>query len=46
MDVGGVFLAVLSAVFNGSFGTLSKIKRVQEAEVNILMVSERDKCCT
>lgn len=33
MDVGGILLAVLAAIFNGSFGTLSKIKRVQEAQV-------------
>ena len=35
VDVGGVFLAVLSAILNGSFGTLSKIKRVQEAGVHL-----------
>ena len=46
VDVGGVFLAVLSAVFNGTFGTLSKIQRVQEAEVSKLMVSQRGQCCT
>ena len=35
VDVGGVFLAVLSAIFNGTFGTLSKIKHVQDAEVYV-----------
>ena len=41
VDVGGVFLAVLSAIFNGTFGTLSKIKRVQDAEVDIQMPLNR-----
>jgi hypothetical protein len=33
MDVGGFFVAILAALFNGSFGIFSKIKRVQDAEV-------------
>ncbi|CAL8469312.1 g8853 [Coccomyxa elongata] len=33
MDVGGIIAAIFAAVFNGSFGILSKIKRVQEAQV-------------
>lgn len=36
VDIGGVFLAVASAIFNGTFGTLSKIKRVQDAEASTL----------
>lgn len=34
MDVGGLIAAIFAAVFNGSFGVLSKIKRVQEAQVS------------
>ncbi|EIE21698.1 hypothetical protein COCSUDRAFT_43352 [Coccomyxa subellipsoidea C-169] len=34
MDVGGFFVAVLAALFNGTFGIFSKIKRVQDAEVS------------
>ena len=33
MDIGGLSLAVLAAVFNGSFGSLSKVKPVKEAGV-------------
>ena len=40
VDVGGVFLAVLSAVLNGTFGTLSKIKRVQHAEVQFSIIPQ------
>lgn len=35
MDVGGFFVAILAALFNGSFGIFSKIKRVQDAEVGV-----------
>lgn len=34
MDPVGILFAVLSAVFNGSFGTFSKLKPVQEAKVS------------
>lgn len=36
MDFTGLLVAVLAAVFNGSFGVLSKIKRVQDAQVQKL----------
>ena len=34
MDLVGLLFAVLSAIFNGSFGTFSKLKPVQEAKVS------------